>query len=70
MAHNRTRDPSDLGAFQSELQRGYLLLSSATIDHTHLFLILKRAAQWFHDARHARCTSTENDSKNSSSKDS
>ena len=31
----RARDPSDLGAFHSTLQRGYLLLSSATI-HTFL----------------------------------
>ena len=31
MARNCTRDPSDIGTFHSELQRGYLLLSSATM---------------------------------------
>ena len=31
MARNRTRNPSHLGAFQSQLQRGYLFLSSAAI---------------------------------------
>ena len=46
MARNRTQDLSDLGAFHGELQRGYLLLSSATI---RTFSCLTRgAAQWCH----------------------